>query len=54
MQLAQWRHFNADLPIMGREGRSNPVVPNDDDAPLDPGEDDPDYQVPQKRRRMTL
>ncbi|KAL1519324.1 hypothetical protein AB1Y20_022850 [Prymnesium parvum] len=41
-QLALWRHFNSDLPIVGLEGRPNPAVPNDDDPTVDPDEDDPE------------
>ena len=33
------RNHNADLPIVGREGRSNPAAPDD---PVADDEDDPD------------
>lgn len=44
-QLLALRNFNSDLPVVGREGRSNPAVPTDDDATVDPEEDDPDDEV---------
>ena len=40
-QLLMMRNFNADLPVVGREGRSNPAAANDDATVAD-DEDDPD------------
>jgi hypothetical protein len=37
-QLQAVRAFNADLPIMGREGRASTLVPNDDDPVADEDE----------------
>ena len=38
------RNLNADLPVVGREGRSNPAAANDDATVAD-DEDDPDDEV---------
>ena len=40
-QLLMMRNHNADLPIVGREGRSNPAAPDD---PVADDEDDPDEE----------
>mgnify|MGYP006992746198 CR=1 FL=1 len=37
-QLQAGRTWNADLPIMGREGRASTLVPNDDDPAADEDE----------------
>ena len=42
-QLALMRNFNADLPVVGREGRSNAANPADDATVAD-DEDDPDEE----------
>ena len=39
------RAFNSDIPIMGREGRVNQIVSNDDTT-VDPDEDDPEEVHP--------
>lgn len=39
------RVFNSDIPIMGREGRVNQIVSNDDTT-VDPDEDDPEEVHP--------
>ena len=44
VQLDAMRNLNADLPVVGREGRSNPAAPNDDATVAD-DEDDPDDEV---------
>ena len=38
------RNLNADLPVVGREGRSNPAAANDDATVAD-DDDDPDEEV---------
>ena len=38
------RNLNSDLPIVGREGRSNPAA-GGDDATVADDEDDPDEEV---------
>ena len=38
------RNFNADLPVVGREGRSNPAAATDDATVAD-DEDDPEDEV---------
>ena len=43
-QLDLMRKFNADLPVVGREGRSNPAAANDDATVAD-YEDDPEDEV---------
>ena len=43
-QLEVMRKFNFDLPVVGREGRSNPTAANDDATVAD-DEDDPDEEV---------
>ena len=42
-QLQLMRNFNSDLPIVGREGRTNPAAANDDATVAD-DEDDPDEE----------
>ena len=44
VQLDAMRNLNADLPVVGREGRSNPAAANDDATVAD-DEDDPDEEV---------
>ena len=48
VQLLLMRNLNSDLPIVGREGRSNPAAANDDATVAD-DEDDPDDEVCRKR-----
>ena len=43
-QLLLMRNQNADLPVVGREGRSNPAAANDDATVAD-DEDEPDDEV---------
>ena len=43
-QLLLMRNLNSDLPVVGREGRSNPTAANDDATVAD-DEDDPDDEV---------
>ena len=43
-QLLIWRNTNADLPIVGKEGRSNPATAADDATVAD-DEDDADEEV---------
>ena len=47
------RNLNSDLPVVGREGRSNPATANDDATVAD-DEDDPDDEVRASRVRRLL